>query len=162
MGGSWVRSRRYWGAISVVLQAAQDRVGVGLPKWGLGYVSLGSLDVDRSSWRCAISPVLGCDEPMLVCDLADARVRRAGAGVRFPWCFKWCELAGAGVRSLFLAVSLSLLFSWGGIDLKVKYKRKWFYRVRGHILRSTEMIFRLTQFSLRTQTPTFTEKHFQK
>ena len=75
-------------------------------------------------------PVLVCDlcgassgasSPMLVCDLASARVRRAGAGV----------------RSLFLAISLSLLFSWGGIDLKVKYKRKWFYRVKGHILRST-------------------------
>ena len=62
------------------------KVGVGLPKWGLGYVSLGSLDVDRSSWWCAISPmlgcdepvlvsispVLGCDEPMLVCDLGGA------------------------------------------------------------------------------------------
>ena len=60
------------GAISVVLQAVRDRVGVGLSKWGLGYVSLGSLDVDRSSWWCAISLVLGCDEPVLVCDLAGA------------------------------------------------------------------------------------------
>ena len=70
-----MRSRRCWGVISVVLQAVQDRVGVGLPKWGLGYVSLGSLDVDRSSWWCVISPALGCDEPVLVCDLAGARVR---------------------------------------------------------------------------------------
>ena len=62
-------------------------------------------------------------------------------------------------QSLFRVVSLSLLFSWGEIDLKVKDKRKWFYRVRGHILRSTEMIFRLTQFSLRTQTLAFTKKH---
>ena len=99
---------------------------------------------------------------MVVCDLAGVRVRRVGAGVRSPWCFRWRELAGAGVRSLFLVVSLSLLFSWDGIDLKVKYKRKWFYRVRGHILRSTEMIFHLTQFSLHTQTPAFTEKHFRK
>ena len=52
-----------------------SKVGVGLPKWGLGYVSLGSLDVDRSSWWCAISSVLGCDKPVLVCDLASARVR---------------------------------------------------------------------------------------
>ena len=48
------------------------KVGVGLPKWGLGYVSLGRLDVDQSSWWCAISLVLGCDEPVLVCDLAGA------------------------------------------------------------------------------------------
>ena len=55
------------------------KVGVGLSKWGLGYVSLGSLDVDRSSWWCAISPVLVCDlggdsgsasSPVLVCDLS--------------------------------------------------------------------------------------------
>ena len=68
MGGLWVQSRRCGGAISVVLQAAQDRVGVGLPKWGLGYVSLGRLDVDWSSWWCAISLALGCDEPMLGCE----------------------------------------------------------------------------------------------
>ena len=61
-----------------------SKVGVGLPKWGLGYVSLGSLDVDQSSWWCAISLVLGCDEPVLVCDLAGAGVRRADAGVRSP------------------------------------------------------------------------------
>ena len=73
------------------------KVGVGLPKWGLGYVSLGSLDVDRSTWWCAISPVLGCDELVLVCDLAGARVRRAGVGVRSSWCFRWRELAGASV-----------------------------------------------------------------
>ena len=72
MGGLWVRSRRCRGAISVVLQAARDQVGVGLPKWGLGYVSLGSLDVDRSSRWCAISPELGCDEPVLVCYLGGA------------------------------------------------------------------------------------------
>ena len=48
------------------------KVGVGLLKWGLGYVSLGRLDVDQSSWWCAISLVLGCDEPVLVCDLAGA------------------------------------------------------------------------------------------
>ena len=70
----------------MVLQAAQDRVGVGLPKWGLGYVTLGSLDVDRSSWWCAISPVLGCDEPVLVCDLAGAGVRGVGASVRSRQC----------------------------------------------------------------------------
>ena len=117
--------------------------------------------------------MLGCDEPVLVCDLCGAlggasspvlvcnlvgaRVRRAGVGVRSPWCFKWRKLADASVRSLFLAISLSLLFSWGGIDLKVKYKWKWFYRVRGHILQSTEMIFHLTQFSLPTKTPAFPE-----
>ena len=69
-----------------------SKVGMGLPKWGLGYVSLGSLDVDRSSWWCTISPVLGCDELVLVCDLA-------GAGVQSPWCFRWRELADAGVQS---------------------------------------------------------------
>ena len=73
------------------------KVGVGLLKWGLGYVSLGSLDVDRSSWWCAISMMLGCDEPVLVCDLAGARVRLAGVGVRSSWCFRWRELVGAGV-----------------------------------------------------------------
>ena len=33
-----------------------------------------------------------------------------------------------------LAVFLSLLFSWGGNQLKVKYKCKIFYRVLGHDL----------------------------
>ena len=75
------------------------KVGVGLPKWGLVYVSLGSLDVDRSSWWCAISLMLGCDEPVLVCNLVGAKVRRASAGVRSLWCFRWRELTGAGVRS---------------------------------------------------------------
>ena len=73
------------------------KVGMGLPKWGLGYVSLGSLDVDRSTWWCAILSVLGCDEIVLVCDLADARVRRADVGVRTSWRFRWHKLAGAGV-----------------------------------------------------------------
>ena len=62
------------------------KVGVGLPKWGLGYVTLGSLDVDRSSWWCAISPVLGCDKPVLVCDLAGAGVRGVSASVRSRRC----------------------------------------------------------------------------
>ena len=72
------------------------KVGVGLLKWGLGYVTLGSLDVDRSSWWCAISPVLGCDEPVLVCGLA-------GAGVRSRLCFRrrkirwvWIRQGGCG------------------------------------------------------------------
>ena len=47
---------------------------------------------------------------MVVCDLAGVRVRLVGAGVRSPWCFRWHELAGAGVRSLFLVVSLSSVF----------------------------------------------------
>ena len=42
------------------------------------------------------------------CDLADARVRR-----------DQCDLRLLLVRSL-LAVSLSLLFSWGGNHLKIK------------------------------------------
>ena len=124
------------------------KVGVGLPKWGLGYVSLGSLDVDRSSWWCAILPMLGCDEPVLVCDL-----RGASGGATSPVLV--CDLSSLLFLSLFY-------FPGSRIDLKVKYKRKWFYRVRGHILRSTEMIFRLTQFSLHTQTPAFTEKYFRK
>ena len=85
-------------------------MGVGLSKWGLGYVTLGSLDVDQSSWWCAISPVLGCDEPMLVCEL-----RGASGGASSPVLV--CDLAsarvrraGAGVRSLFLAISLSLFY----------------------------------------------------
>ena len=112
-------------------------------RWiGLGWrrFSLGGLGLGGSADRCdlvgvsggAISPMLGATRP----------------------CF-WCDL-------LAVSLSLSLLFSYGGIHLKVKYKRKWFYRVRGHILQLTEMIFRLTQFSLRTQTPAFMEKYFRK
>ena len=68
------------------------KVGVGLLKWGLGYVSLGSLDVDRSSWWCAISPMLGCDEWVLVCDL-----RGASGGASSLMLM--CDLAGARVRA---------------------------------------------------------------
>ena len=51
-----------------------------------------------------------------------------------------------------LAISLSLLFSWSGNQLKVKYKCKIFYRVLGHDLQSTKIIFHLTEFSETTQT----------
>ena len=86
MGGSWVRSCWCWGCdlggtLGVARSAGcgSGKVGVGFPKWGLGYVSLGNLDVDQSSWWCAISPVLGCDKPIrcaispvLVCDFDGA------------------------------------------------------------------------------------------
>ena len=70
------------------------KVGVGLPKWGLGYVSLGRLDVDRSSWWCAISLVLGCDEPVLVCDLGGA-----SGGASSPMLV--CDLSSLLFLSLF-------------------------------------------------------------
>ena len=118
----------------------------------LGGSSLGGDDrawVDRAWVKApmgAISPVLGCN----LTGVSGSMILPVLDAIR-P-CF-WCDL-------LVVSLSLSLLFSWGGIHLKVKYKQKWFYRVRGHILRSTEMIFRLTQFSLCTQTPAFTKKIF--
>ena len=71
-----------------------SKVGVGLPKWGLGYVSLGRLDVARSSWWCAISLVLGCDEPVLVCDLGGA-----SGGASSPMLV--CDLSSLLFLSLF-------------------------------------------------------------
>ena len=90
------------GAISVVLQATRDRVGVGLPKWELGYVSLGSLDVDRNSWWCAISLVLGCDEPVLVCDLGGA-----SGGASSPVLV--CDLSSLLFLSLFYFLGAELI-----------------------------------------------------
>ena len=93
MGGSWVRSRQYWGAISVVLQAARDRVGVDRARWVWvcqngdwvmfhwvawmwieahgGVRSRRCWDAASQCW-CMISPVLRCNELVLVCDLRGA------------------------------------------------------------------------------------------
>ena len=58
---------------------------------------------------------------------------------------------GAMVRSstlsLSLSLSLSLQVSKFGNHLKVKYKHKLFYTSKLDILRSTEIIFHLTEFS---------------
>ena len=84
-------------------------MGVGLPKWGLGYVTLGSLDVDQSSWWCAISPVLRCDEPVrcaispvLVCDLDGA-----SSGASSPVLV--CNLSSLLFLSLFCFLGVKLI-----------------------------------------------------
>ena len=75
----------------------------------------------------------------------------------------WINLAfvGAGVLvwSLFLAVSLSLLFSWGGSDLKWKWERKLFSAL-SLILRSNWKHFQFDQIFSNSKTSTFPEKHF--
>jgi len=96
--------------------------------------------------RALVAAPMGAISLVLGCDLAGARCDETVLLVRSPCCF---------------SLSLSSIFLRPN-SFKGKYKRKWFYRVRRHILRLTEMIFRLTQFSLRTQTPAFTEKYFQK
>ena len=93
-------------------------------------------------------------------DLAGARVRLSGAWMcdrSCCWCLdvrsKLSPMLGCAIEALAgFAISLSFLFSWGGNQLKVKYKCKIFYRVLGHDLQSTEIIFRLTEFSRTTQT----------
>ena len=76
--------------------------GCGFAEMGLGYVSLGRLDVDRSSWWCAILPVLGCDELMLVCDL-----RGASGGVSSPVLV--CDLSSLLFLSLFCFPGVELI-----------------------------------------------------
>ena len=77
----------------------------------------------------------------------------------------WIDLAFTGdgvlVRSLFLAVSLSLLFSWGGSDLKWKWERKLFSFPLSLILRSNWKHFQLDRIFNNSQTSTFQEKHFR-
>ena len=124
--------------------------GSGLGEDNRAWVDRASLGWIRLVWWCRWVRSCRCwDAISLVFQGAQSRQ-----------CWMQRDRASSAISLLFL--SLSLLFSLGGIHLKVKYKQKWFYRVRGHILRSTKMIFRLTQFSLRTQTPSFTEKHFWK
>ena len=55
--------------------------------------------------------------------------------------------------SLCASVSSSLCASEFQKWFEGKIKTKCFYRIRGHILRSTEVIFRLTQFSEPTKQP---------
>ena len=77
----------------------------------------------------------------------------------------WIDLAFTGdgvlVRSLFLVVSLFLLFSWGGSDLKWKWKRKLFSFPLSLILRSNWKHFQLDRIFNNSQTSTFPEKHFR-
>ena len=77
----------------------------------------------------------------------------------------WIDLAFTGdgvlVRSLFLVVSLSLLFSWGGSDLKWKWKRKLFSFPLSLILRSNWKHFQLDRIFNNSQTSTFPKKHFR-
>ena len=69
---------------------------------------------------------------------------------------QWCDLAsvsGVGVRSSSVSLLfLSLHVCESGNDLKVKQKRNSFYGVKGLILRSNEMFFQKTLFSMRNQT----------
>ena len=88
--------------------------------------------VFRWCWG-AISPVLGCDFAgatggAISSVRSRVRCNETGLLVQSPCCF---------------SLSLSSIFL-GPNSFKGKYKRKWFYRVRRHILRLTEMIFRLT------------------
>ena len=79
MGGSWVRSRRCWGAISAVLQAARDRVGVDRARWVWVCQNGDWVMFLRVAW-------MWIGELMVVCDLPSAGVRRADAGVRSRRC----------------------------------------------------------------------------
>ena len=71
----------------------------------------------------------------------------------------WIDLAFACarvlVRSLFLAVFLSFLFSWGGSDLKWKWERKLFFALLALFYSQTENIFSLTEFSVTAKHPLF-------
>ena len=76
----------------------------------------------------------------------------------------WIDLAFACarvlVRSLFLAVSLSFLFSWGGSDLKWKWERKLFFALLALFYSQTENIFSLTKFSVTAKHPLFRKSIF--
>ena len=74
------------------------------------------------------------------------------SAARTPWC-DLASVSGVGVRSSSVSLlSLSLPVCESGNDLKVKQKRNSFYRVKGLILRSNEMFFQKTLFSMRNQT----------
>ena len=82
--------------------------------------------------------------------------RQASCGAISAARTQWCDLAnvsGVGVRSSSVSLlSLSLHVCESGNDLKVKQKRNSFYGVKGLILRSNEMFFQKTLFSMRNQT----------
>ena len=62
---------------------------------------------------------------------------------------------GASVISLPCCLSLSLLFSWGGSDLKWKWEWKLFSALSALFYDQTENIFSLTEFSVTAKHPLF-------
>ena len=92
----------------------------------------------------AISPMLGCDESLLGCDLGGAL---GGAISAVLGCDEL--VLGCAISSCYLPLS-SIFLGWKSFENKIKLEMVLW--VRGHILRSTEMIFRLTQFSMHNQT----------
>ena len=80
------------------------RVGVGLPKWELGYVGRwGSLDVDWSSCRRVAWMMAGVvmTVVMTVVDWRHAAVEHGG---EVEWVRSRCEQAGVGVQSRWCGV----------------------------------------------------------
>ena len=88
------------------------------------------------------------------CSLHDGRQMVDGACTSTKACtavrFLWCSLS--------LSLSLSLpsdcwVLSEAGNELKVKWVRNWFYKVRVSILQSTKIYFQFDQIFMRIQTP---------
>ena len=77
----------------------------------------------------AISPMLGCDESLLGCDLGGA----LGGAIS--------AVLGCAISSCCFPLS-SIFLGWKSFENKIKLEMVLW--VRGHILPSTEMIFRLT------------------
>ena len=111
---------------------------------GFGWISLGWW---RSRWRRR------CWGAILVVVWSSGRRQHAlgSGGLQSAVGFR------SQVQALSLSLSLSLSLGsgrlkMGVISLKVKQKRNWFYTKRLDILRSMEIIFRLTKFSGCSQT----------
>ena len=128
----WVRrmSLTIWGIGST---DELDDLRNGFAIWRFGHCSTNELGLGFSGFIGA----LGCESispsPVLGC---------------------WCDLSSV------LSLSLSLLFSWGGSDLKWKWERKLFSAPLNLILRSNWNHFQFDRIFSNSQTFPFPENHF--
>ena len=146
----------------------------------LGFATIG----DEWVWWWTSSTIWGMGSTDEIDDLRngfDGRARRSEKWVRDltiwallderarSWVFwvrrsswMWINLAfaGAGAISLQCCLSLSLLFSWGGSDLKWKWERKLFSAPLHLILRSNWNHFQFDRIFSNSQTFPFPKNHF--
>ena len=150
-GDFWVRDDRWRMGLTIS----------GFTIWGMGS-TMRSLSLFLSlCLRVWVLPSLALSLSLWA--LLDKRARSWVFWVRqSSW--MWIDLAFACarvlVRSLFLAVSLSFLFSWGGSDLKWKWERKLFFALLALFYSQTENIFSLTKFSVTAKHPLFRKSIF--
>ena len=116
-----------------------------------------SQDRDRRFARSRLTLCEIAIEAMLCQITIGAKVRLRSTTRSFSLC---ASMSRSFSLSFSLCASVSSCLSFGS-DLKVKWKQKSFYRIRGCILRSMEIIFCLTQFSGLTKYPLFQKIIFE-